>query len=80
MRGDVEKKQNFNTLGARSNSENEEKGTCMGFNILKLARYMNIIGATALIIVCVLEIIDIFSLLSNIFTGLGGIILNIFFM
>ena len=44
-------------------------------NVLKVARYLNLVGGTALIIVCIFEMILI---IPNFFTNPGQVLLNIF--
>lgn len=44
-------------------------------NVLKLARYLNIIAGTALVVVSILEIISLFS-----FTNPGALFLNIYLL
>ncbi len=44
-------------------------------NVLKIARYLNLIGGTALIVVCVIEIIGIIPLF---FKNPGQVLLNFF--
>ena len=41
---------------------------------MKLARYLNIVGGTALIVVCVLQLVNLFQ----VFTNPGAIFLNIY--
>jgi len=44
-----------------------------GFNVLKVARYLNLIGGTALIVVCVLELVNLFN-----FANPGAVFLNLY--
>lgn len=46
-----------------------------GLNVLKIARYLNLMGGTALIIICILELIRVFTLAWDI----GAMFLNIYF-
>ena len=47
MRGDIE-----NTKDVRTESEQAADTTCCNFNLLKVARYINLIVGTACIVVC----------------------------
>ena len=73
MRGDFQQGK-FDTDGARTQSEFVQTQSMCGLNVLKVARYLNLIGGTALIVICVLEIINVFT----VFFDLGSIFLNIY--
>lgn len=64
MRGDIE-----NTDDSRTQSEAAADTTCFGFNILKIARYINLIVGTACVVVCGLSSINIFKAISTDFFG-----------
>jgi hypothetical protein len=63
MRGDIE-----NTDDSRTASEAAADTTCCNFNILKVARYINLIVGTGCVVVCGLSAFNVFSVLSTDFT------------
>ena len=76
MRGDINTNQEFK---ARTESEAAVDTTCFGFNVLKVARYINLIVGVALSVVCTLKIFDIFKNLgNNFFQKLGIVQINVF--
>ena len=60
MRGDI-----GNTKDSRTQSEAAADTTMFGFNLLKAARYINLIVGTACVIVCGLQVFQIFSVFSE---------------
>ena len=75
MRGDINTKQDF----ARTESEAASDTTCFGFNILKVARLINLIVGIALAAVCGLKVFDLFSNLgTGFFSKLGLVQVNVF--
>uniref|UniRef100_A0A7S3FUV6 Uncharacterized protein n=1 Tax=Strombidium rassoulzadegani TaxID=1082188 RepID=A0A7S3FUV6_9SPIT len=77
MRGDIGQKQNFNTDGARTRSEVAADTTCFGINLLKAARYINLIAGTCLTVVSGMGIFNIFQDF-NLFRNFGVMALNLF--
>ena len=47
------------TKDSRTESEAEADTSCFGFNLLKIARYINLIVGTACVVVCGLSIFNI---------------------
>ena len=62
MRGDIE---NTADSTARTESEAAADTTCFGFNLLKVARYINLIVGTACVVVCGLSSLNIFNLIKS---------------
>ena len=63
MRGDIE-----NTDDSRTASEAAADTTCCNFNILKVARYINLIVGTGCVVVCGLSAFNVLSVLGTDFT------------
>ena len=81
MRGDIDTRQSYDTMGARTQSEINDKQDCCGMNSLKLARILNFVGGGALCVVCVIRLLDIFNTLFNKpFVGIGEFGLNCFLL
>jgi len=74
MRGDFTQGK-YNTDGARTQSEVVQDQTCCNMNVLKIARYLNLVGGTALIVICVLELTGLFI---DFFTNPGAVFLNLY--
>ena len=72
MRGDFEHT-SYKTDGARTQSEVHHARAVCGINVLKLARYLNIIAGTALVVVSIFEIIGLFT-----FANPGALFLDIY--
>ena len=64
MRGDIE-----NTADSRTQSEAAADTTCCNFNLLKVARYINLIVGTGCVVVCGLSAFNVFNVISKDFTG-----------
>ena len=62
----------------RSPSDDVSEATCLGFNILKSARYINIIVGVTLIIFSILYVINIFGAVGDLLACPGRLILNLF--
>ena len=60
MRNDAEGDMDFNTIGARTQSEVAEAQDCFGFNSLKIARYLNMIGGSVMTVFCGIRMFNIF--------------------
>ena len=60
---------------ARTQSEVATTQACCGMNVLKVARYLNLVAGTALIVICVLELITLFI---DFFLNPGAVFLNIY--
>ena len=72
MRGDYEE-QNLDTNGARTKSESATDTEMCGINVLKAARYANLICGTGLVVVCG------FNIVSTVTTfNIGLILLNFY--
>ena len=52
--------------------------TCFGVNLIKVARYINVIIGCTLIVSTILYIINIFEVVSNILYNPGRLLLNLF--
>ena len=77
MRTEFEGNTNYeSSKGARTESEVVDDSTCMGINVLKAAKYINLIVGTSLSIVMGFSIFDIFKFDSNPLDSLGLILLN----
>ena len=64
---------------ARTESESAADTTCFGYNVLKVARYINLIVGCALSVVCTLRILDIFNNIGDqFFAKLGLVQVNVF--
>ena len=75
MRGDIE-----NNADGRTQSEAAADTACFGFNILKVARYINLIVGTACVVVCGLSAFNVFNAMSadNFFNGIAILQLDFF--
>ena len=55
-----------------------EESTIFGMNVLKVARNINLIGGIGLVAVCVLNLLNLFSSIGELFTEPGLFLLNIY--
>jgi len=53
---------------------------CFGVNILKAARYANLIVGAALVVIGVMSFLAVFDVISSIFANPGQLILNLYLM
>ena len=68
-------------MGARTQSEIIEHQDCCGFNSLKLARNLNLIGGLAMCVCCGMRMFYIFSyLFQSPFVAIGEMGLNAFLL
>ena len=80
MRGDTDQ-QDFNNKQARTTSENAVDTEIAGINVLKAARYANLICGTGLVVVCGFNIVGVLTSLNiglfllNLYLAIFGLII-----
>ena len=79
MRSDIDTNTDYeSSKGARTESEVVDNSSCFGINVLKAAKYINLMAGTSLSIVCGFSIFNIFSLSANPLSALGVILLDFY--
>ena len=77
MRGDFNQQ---DEIVARTESEKIDQANVLGFNALKIVRYLNLIAGTALSICCGFRIFSLWSIISNPLNSIGLTIFNAYML
>ena len=75
MRNTIKTNENYDTKGGRTESEQMVEHTLCGFNVIKVARMINIVAGIVIVVVSALSAVNVFSLF---FDNIGRFFLNIF--
>jgi hypothetical protein len=77
MRGDFNQE---DEILARTESEQIEQANVLGFNALKIVRYLNLIAGTTLSICCGFRIFSLWAIISNPLNAIGLMIFNAYML